>query len=99
MAAHKGETITAGELHAGHIGTLIRFREFDPGAEVATITTAELRQLSHDGTGTHVVFGLGAERETTLAHDQTLTLRSEEHTSELQSRRDLVCRLLLEKKK
>src|SRR5690349_22774099 len=26
------------------------------------------------------------------------TLRSEEHTSELQSRRDLVCRLLLEKK-
>src|SRR2546428_4931257 len=27
------------------------------------------------------------------------TLRSEEHTSELQSRSDLVCRLLLEKKK
>src|SRR5690349_11597309 len=29
----------------------------------------------------------------------TLAERSEEHTSELQSRRDLVCRLLLEKKK
>src|SRR3712207_7606321 len=29
----------------------------------------------------------------------TLTLRSEEHTSELQSRQYLVCRLLLEKKK
>src|SRR5690349_22900593 len=29
---------------------------------------------------------------------QRLVLRSEEHTSELQSRRDLVCRLLLEKK-
>src|SRR5204863_6764239 len=28
-----------------------------------------------------------------------ITTRSEEHTSELQSRRDLVCRLLLEKKK
>src|SRR5204862_7260713 len=28
-----------------------------------------------------------------------LRYRSEEHTSELQSRRDLVCRLLLEKKK
>src|SRR5204863_7336470 len=27
------------------------------------------------------------------------SIRSEEHTSELQSRRDLVCRLLLEKKK
>src|SRR5204863_9207664 len=30
---------------------------------------------------------------------QSLRGRSEEHTSELQSRRDLVCRLLLEKKK
>src|SRR5437868_12722788 len=29
----------------------------------------------------------------------TLEMRSEEHTSELQSRFDLVCRLLLEKKK
>src|SRR2546421_2133106 len=35
-----------------------------------------------------------AEREDALRH-----LRSEEHTSELQSRSDLVCRLLLEKKK
>src|SRR5438874_7956986 len=36
-----------------------------------------------------------------IAHptDARLCHRSEEHTSELQSRRDLVCRLLLEKKK
>src|SRR5206468_10617364 len=37
-----------------------------------------------------------------LAHDsfyETIVQRSEEHTSELQSRSDLVCRLLLEKKK
>src|SRR5690349_22842135 len=33
------------------------------------------------------------------AHDYPGSVRSEEHTSELQSRRDLVCRLLLEKKK
>src|SRR5690349_23924285 len=32
-------------------------------------------------------------------HDLPVRMRSEEHTSELQSRRDLVCRLLLEKKK
>src|SRR6266496_118452 len=32
-------------------------------------------------------------------HQRLLLRRSEEHTSELQSRRDLVCRLLLEKKK
>src|SRR5438874_4033858 len=30
---------------------------------------------------------------------RSIPARSEEHTSELQSRRDLVCRLLLEKKK
>src|SRR5690349_22767878 len=34
-----------------------------------------------------------------VAHQLRLVERSEEHTSELQSRRDLVCRLLLEKKK
>src|SRR5206468_5607320 len=33
------------------------------------------------------------------AESGKLTVRSEEHTSELQSRSDLVCRLLLEKKK
>src|SRR5204862_552609 len=36
------------------------------------------------------------EKKKTMHRNQ---LRSEEHTSELQSRRDLVCRLLLEKKK
>src|SRR5206468_11017678 len=34
-----------------------------------------------------------------LARDTLCQHRSEEHTSELQSRSDLVCRLLLEKKK
>src|SRR5690349_24095810 len=34
-----------------------------------------------------------------LPGDHQRRARSEEHTSELQSRRDLVCRLLLEKKK
>src|SRR5206468_4094781 len=34
-----------------------------------------------------------------ISHDQIIYMRSEEHTSELQSRSDLVCRLLLEKKK
>src|SRR3712207_6893210 len=35
----------------------------------------------------------------TLAGNHDLVARSEEHTSELQSRQYLVCRLLLEKKK
>src|SRR5438034_4343966 len=36
---------------------------------------------------------------TRLAQDVGVSVRSEEHTSELQSHSDLVCRLLLEKKK
>src|SRR5690349_24038280 len=40
----------------------------------------------------------GGKRET-LQPSACMDRRSEEHTSELQSRRDLVCRLLLEKKK
>src|SRR5438874_6764052 len=46
--------------------------------------------------------GIDLPHRRVLWNDQTWNLvlfRSEEHTSELQSRRDLVCRLLLEKKK
>src|SRR5947209_10111210 len=45
-----------------------------------------------------VVVGRGL-RESFEALQLALGLRSEEHTSELQSRQYLVCRLLLEKKK
>src|SRR5436309_11461244 len=38
------------------------------------------------------------EALTTFSVDRDALLRSEEHTSELQSRENLVCRLLLEKK-
>src|SRR5438067_6245609 len=41
-------------------------------------------------------FSPGVEKDTA---EPGTSLRSEEHTSELQSRFDLVCRLLLEKKK
>src|SRR2546429_3196928 len=41
----------------------------------------------------------GAPATFTTPSGRTITLRSEEHTSELQSRLHLVCRLLLEKKK
>src|SRR2546427_5266731 len=38
-------------------------------------------------------------RQSMTSHPSTRILRSEEHTSELQSQSNLVCRLLLEKKK
>src|SRR5947207_4847010 len=40
-----------------------------------------------------------AVRDRAIEHRRTEMIRSEEHTSELQSHSDLVCRLLLEKKK
>src|SRR5690349_23192757 len=42
---------------------------------------------------------VGLDSVHVIASEDCSTRRSEEHTSELQSRRDLVCRLLLEKKK
>src|SRR5690349_23360168 len=42
---------------------------------------------------------LGVAAVLEAIQDELTRNRSEEHTSELQSRRDLVCRLLLEKKK
>src|SRR3712207_8705090 len=55
----------------------------------------------------HAPVGTGRDTETArgitlrvhVYHEDSLALRSEEHTSELQSRQYLVCRLLLEKKK
>src|SRR5690349_24044935 len=42
---------------------------------------------------------LGESAHIAIQREDCEVFRSEEHTSELQSRRDLVCRLLLEKKK
>src|SRR6266496_6857043 len=62
--------------------------------------TTEIYTLSlHDALP---IFGSMLERSrfsATIAFSAWRSFRSEEHTSELQSRRDLVCRLLLEKKK
>src|SRR5690349_22259114 len=57
-------------------------------------------ESERDGTGLQIAFDDFVDD----AQSQSLRrlhrfARSEEHTSELQSRRDLVCRLLLEKKK
>src|SRR5207253_4004472 len=51
-----------------------------------------------DGAGRRRILRLGKVAPETLGHEPG-GLRSEEHTSELQSRGHLVCRLLLEKKK
>src|SRR5258707_5769146 len=63
------------------------FRSIKYGVELAEWKTAELA-------AEEMVAGAQGEKNTAIAHYQ----RSEEHTSELQSRQYLVCRLLLEKK-
>src|SRR5574340_1824758 len=61
--------------------------------------TTEIYTLSlHDALPIWLIKPLGM-RVTRIAHGLPMGARSEEHTSELQSPKDLVCRLLLEKKK
>src|SRR2546428_3624275 len=60
------------------------FRSFKPGVPAPHVPPA--LAVDHGLDPAHLAVGLGLPR-------------SEEHTSELQSRSDLVCRLLLEKKK
>src|SRR5690349_22190281 len=67
--------------------TLFRSTIADEQGEVMHL--ARLARLQHE-TDT---------RARALPDQMMMQARSEEHTSELQSRRDLVCRLLLEKKK
>src|SRR5437773_7310365 len=49
--------------------------------------------------GDPLVAILGVEGHARMSAADRVRIRSEEHTSELQSHHDLVCRLLLEKKK
>src|SRR2546429_8196294 len=62
--------------------------------------TTEIYTLSlHDALPIYVVDGLADHHDPGLDVEDDPLVRSEEHTSELQSRLHLVCRLLLEKKK
>src|SRR2546429_3946330 len=61
---------------------------------------ARLRSNWHEGTSMPALISLRDELdENASMHPNQSKHRSEEHTSELQSRLHLVCRLLLEKKK
>src|SRR3712207_7878883 len=70
-----------------------RDRQRDEGEDVdparSPLSPEAFARIVRDATDEQLAAGLQANRE----------LRSEEHTSELQSRQYLVCRLLLEKKK
>src|SRR5438874_6036682 len=65
-----------------------------PRSTLFPYTTLFRSPVGHAAARLHLLAGARSLRSEPLVH-----YRSEEHTSELQSRRDLVCRLLLEKKK
>src|SRR5690349_24103681 len=86
----------------GALGTVVLRAVTDAGASAAGIAHAPASKAPSQ-LGGIVLFG-DAESSNAGVADATLRavaqkLRSEVHSSELQSRRDLVCRLLLEKKK
>src|SRR5690242_21773543 len=74
----------------------------DPATtEIYTLSLHDALPISLRGTGPTAPWASGPSRSASTAHmaARTATTRSEEHTSELQSHVNLVCRLLLEKKK
>src|SRR2546428_5133708 len=72
------------------------FRSQPPHLQPPTILEGFVSPQANDETSTSQATAEVAEEDLPWTH---YTHRSEEHTSELQSRSDLVCRLLLEKKK
>src|SRR5438874_5195944 len=88
--------------------TLFRSEEQHPRSDRGTdVGHEEKEQLAVEAAGQirnqtlvhHVLDGRVHQKGTRDIDQVQDVVRSEEHTSELQSRRDLVCRLLLEKKK
>src|SRR5256886_13324145 len=75
------------------------FRSVEHANEKENLVTVKRKngqQVSYDPRRLH---GVTLYRETERGFSQGDRVRSEEHTSELQSQSNLVCRLLLEKKK
>src|SRR5690606_39732886 len=78
-------------LEAGRSAAQLSHSSIEDGAIRANDGQGNLRQqIGRQSDGTFAV---------TYANGDKPPMRSEEHTSELQSRENLVCRLLLEKKK
>src|SRR5207247_7351021 len=78
----------------------VQSSQFPVQPEILPIELSRLADVAVDARrrGEHVERGDGVRLLAPRSGDRQARLRSEEHTSELQSRVELVCRLLLEKK-
>src|SRR5690625_7046474 len=68
------------------------------GADVAHVVASPLLRAQQTATPLARAYGLPINTDVRVIEAENRFERSEEHTSELQSRGHLVCRLLLEKK-
>src|SRR6266704_6031072 len=92
LVSHLSSTDRGSHLSCG------RSARWWPAAAASAFSTAVIASSRCPRTGSHPV-NLWLQTKSPSVHEgQPRQPRSEEHTSELQSRFDLVCRLLLEKK-
>src|SRR3712207_8435931 len=73
------------------------FQQAVQSSDPAAVAT-QISKMRAMGVGNVYLYQASAQIPTELREQIESTVRSEEHTSELQSRQYLVCRLLLEKK-
>src|SRR5436853_1768467 len=98
-----GEMFITGR-YEGSVYRVTPFKEAEVFAQNLGIATGiafdhDGRMFVGDRNGTIYLVGENGESTAFAAMEASIAARSEEHTSELQSLRHLVCRLLLEKKK
>src|SRR2546430_9453459 len=107
LHAPQGLAVIGRTLYVSDINQVRRFHA-DTGRalgelDLSSVPVDFLTGLATDGHSTLYIADAGADAilqlDTRRSSKPTVLVRSEEHTSELQSQSNLVCRLLLEKKK
>src|SRR5438034_6113511 len=91
----KGITVNA--VAPGFIGTEM-VRQMPEKILATMVERTPIRRLGEPKDVAYAYLFLASD-EASFVNGIVLSVRSEEHTSELQSHSDIVCRLLLEKKK
>src|SRR5690606_32997104 len=99
LMENKWGGIVALEPATGEILAMITAPSYDPALLVGRLRSRNFTELYNDDFA-RPLYDRGLQAEYPPGSPfKTINARSEEHTSELQSREELVCRLLLEKKK